>query len=656
MKKILLLAAYSLLVCISSAKAQINNYLKDTWQENATLENVAPPMGQQPSYIIISNIIARDFNLPSSLQYAGVAHLKTLYKRIHINTPAGADSLTQLVLPIEADEKFHYIQARSIYPDGHSNPLKMEPATMTDGRKAILLLTPQLQAGCQVEYDLTVKVYDSYNGIDQLQSAHPCQSAAFILRAPSKQQFRIHYYNSTDQVNTVEENNVRVYVGTFKNIPPINGSSLYFPAPHILSVGFALYKEDKNATPLTWQQWGEQSFIQYVNTDRFEVKRLEKELDKWPFLRQRMPLPALIYQVEHQLKTQYPISASDEEGPVDIATMLRSKATTPYGMVRLMASVYYALGIRCQLLFTSARDEMPIDTGLLVPKLAHNVLLYFPDVKLALAPTETNTRFPFIPPMWGNIPGVRTRDTLANNQSKILTDIITTPLPDYTRNNISVEAALRINANADSVQLQCTQTFGGYPATTLRQLLATPKAGSKEEIFASLLPIPYAGRGVYSQESTQGSWATGNMNEPVTLRTRAAAASMIQHNGKQLLVKLGDLLTNQSPRHELVMPPQDLPVEMAFPFYLERRITFDIPKGYKVTNLASLNKDLHEEENGKQLLGYKMNYRLEDQQLHIYAMEWYQRTTWNGKSKDTFRQIMQLISDLKASTLILEKE
>jgi hypothetical protein len=637
-----------------SASSQINRYLPDTWKPQP---EPAAATGSGPNYTLLHYAIVRDFNIPESDRQLYITHYKTVYRHIRANRPSPSDSLTQLVIPLERNESYRSAQARISYADGSTLNIRPQMARLKDGREALVLAPLQMKPGSELEYDLTLKESEDYAGADIMQSTMPCERADYMLVAPADLLFHHKSSNGFPALTSSSENGVQRLKATSGPIPglqPDNG--LYYYQPRLQRVEFALHAEagKKDTAYNTWQHQGEQLYLQYVSIEQQEYRRLQKELKKWSFLQRNPPLPTLIYQVEQYIKTHYRlVPVADQYELADLSSILHSQNANEAGMVRLMAAVYDMLGIRCQLLFTTARDEVPLDSNLVNLKPAQHVLLYFPTLGQALSPTETSTRFPLYPPGWCNTLALRCRDTLQNNERVVLTDMVQTPQPDYTLHNISLEATLRLNAAHDSLRLQTTQTYGGFPATILRETLSGKKEEEKKTAYESLLPALPEQRSVHSLQAANESWPDYQPNQPFTLKSIMDAGGLLSNEQGKLQIRIGQLLANALQRQAL--PPDGIPVEMVYPFYQEKRLYLELPAGYKVANIADFNTDIHYNEGNTAALGSKITCRQENNRLNIYAIEWYRQTIYDGEARNTFRKILEGADTLRDKVLVLEK-
>lgn len=613
--------------CCSITFAQINNYVINTWAIQPQLQGKG--IAREPT-TLLKYIVVRDFNRAQNTE---LTHYRTIYKRIRINTQTAADSLTQLLIVLEPYERARTIDARVINPDGTVVPVSAQRLFAKGSIECIRLSPLALKAGAELEYDLTINEMGGYAGYEYMQGSSSCEQATFMLVLPPDMLFRTRGSNGFPDVADSISNGVHYYHATSYHLPALPPGDLYFQNSWLQRIEFAPREND-------WQQPSKEQFLKYVNIERADYKKLEKELGKWDFLKQRMPIPTLIYRIEQQIKSQYTLVDDNPNAMElsDLTTILRTKTCNETGMVKLMASVYYLLGVHSQILFCSGKESLPIDSSMVNTLLAQNVLIYFPELRQALAPAVMQTRFPFFPAAWAGTMAIRCRDTVIDKNTEVLADLIRTPETIYTDNNISLDANIDINTQG-VIDVQLKQTVGGYPGTTIKNVVNSTSAADREELYNSLLPTgPIRVSGLTHHISNE-SWESNVNTTPFILESSFQTDSI--HVG---------ILINGLVQQYVAMPPAAVPVEMAYPFYQESRINITVPAGYKMTNVNDYILNL-----GDNALGYKITCKQVENKVSIYAVKWFRKTDFTGDEKVTFEKILQADNKLKTRKIILER-
>ncbi|WP_436484406.1 hypothetical protein [Chitinophaga sp. ARDCPP14] len=656
MKKwVLLLAVAVIAILPLSMQAQVNSYFPEIWKDNPQLHTT--PATDAP-YTIVDYRMVRDFNVSPRDKAQATSHYKTLYKNIKVNTQRAADSLTRLVMSMEPSEALRGLRIRVIHPGGSVTSLneQVRMIEMDRERKAIVANNLVLEAGCEIEYELSLKVQYDYAGTDYLQSGIPCDQLSFVLIAPKTLDFVVKPSAGLPALKDSITDTNHYYQLNMQNMPALPSSDLYFYLPQLKRIDFGLKQaiEGKDTVHMTWQKFGEDNYIPFVAVSKAEYKQLEKELQKWPFLKQRIPVPQMIYLVEQFIKSNYRLVETSETGEtVDIISIIRNKQAEKAGFTRLLNAVYYMLNIPTQILFTTSRDSLLMDSQLVYRQLPTNVLLYFPGLQQALAPTEMNTRFPCYPSLWTGIPALRCRDTLVAGESKVLTDFIQTPAPPYTLSNITTEATLR---SVTDPTWEVKQSFGGYPASNLKTAFggtgSTPDG--RLQVYNAILPFEPSIRKPTEVKAENEVFNNRSLDKPVLLNSTLLTTSSVENKNNSIVIHVGPLLGGNMPV-DIPLPPGDLPVQITFPYYQEKRVIVPVPAGYKVANKGDFSAEISDK-GADPALGFKMRCEQDGNQLRIFVLEWYKQTDFSGSSKAVFGQLLERIHTLQQQDLILVKE
>ena len=658
MKKwVLLLTVAAIAILPLYIQAQANSYFPEIWKEKPTLHPIATT---DHPYTVLDYRIVRDFNVSKQDKANSYnwSHYKTIYKNIKVNTQAGADSLTQLVMTLDINEDLRGLRLRMLHPNGEVTDLNDEVrmVVLNDRRKALVVNNLLLQVGAELEYELSTKILFDYAGSDFLQSSISFDHVSFTLIAPKELTFRVKTSPAMPVLSDSIAGNNHYYQLSIDHVPALQNDELYYYLPQLKRVDFALRQASagKDITVINWQQAGEESYIPLVAVSKPEYKQLEKELQKWPFVKLRMPVPQMIYQVEQFVKTNFQLTPPSETGEtMDIISILRNRRAESNGMIRLMNAVYYMLNIPTQVLFTSSRDSLQLDSQLVNRQLPRNVLLYFPTVQQALSPTDMNTRFPCYPALWAGIPAMRCRDTLVGQESKVLVDFINTPVTPYTLSNITTEATLK--SVTDPVW-EVKQSFGGYPASNIKAAftIAGNTTEGKYKIYNAILPFEPGVRKPTAVTTENEIFNTRTLDKPVLMNSTLSTPSLIENKNTQITLHLGQLLAGIVPTN-IPLPTDSLPVQITFPYYQEKRVNIPLPAGYKVANKGDFSADISDK-GAQPLLGLKMRCEQDGNVLHIFVLEWYRQTDFSGENKKIFGQMLNRARILQQQDLVLVKE
>ena len=120
------------------------------------------------------------------------------------------------------------------------------------------------------------------------------------------------------------------------------------------------------------------------------------------------------------------------------------------------------------------------------------------------------------------------------------------------------------------------------------------------------------------------------------------------------LFKVGHLIGGQMELYQ--QHERQNRIDMDYPTYYERKISFTIPKGYKLQGLedAKINKSI--EKNGKKVNAFISDFTIESEKVTITAKEYYRNISLPKEDYENFRQVINAAADFNKVVLVFEKE
>jgi hypothetical protein len=296
------------------------------------------------------------------------------------------------------------------------------------------------------------------------------------------------------------------------------------------------------------------------------------------------------------------------------------------------------LGIHSQVLFTSSKESIPLDSNIINIALVNHVLLYFPELKMALSPGTSGTRFPYFPPAWAGMPALRCRDTIIDQKAEAIVDLFRTPVADYTTNNISLEANIILTLEGGQ-EVKLKQSAGGYPGNSIKDLINATSSAERNNLYNALLPTgPIRVTGLTHKVSNE-SWDVSVNQTPVVIESSFHTDAMST-----------GVLINGLVQQYTQMPPPGVPLQIAYPFYQEARLNYTIPDGYTFRNTEDYTVDIT-----SPAVGYKVTCKQTGNTVAIFAVKWFKKTDLEGEDAAAFKEILKVDSILKKKGLILSK-
>ena len=120
-----------------------------------------------------------------------------------------------------------------------------------------------------------------------------------------------------------------------------------------------------------------------------------------------------------------------------------------------------------------------------------------------------------------------------------------------------------------------------------------------------------------------------------------------------MLLKIGEIIGPQEQMYQ--EKPRRLPVELPYPHSLNRKITFEIPNGYKVKNLNDINIDIEHKDGNEATMGFTSSYTQSGNIVTINVAESYKKLKYPLAQFEDFRKVINASADFNKIVLVLEK-
>lgn len=246
--------------------------------------------------------------------------------------------------------------------------------------------------------------------------------------------------------------------------------------------------------------------------------------------------------VENYVKKN--IDYDEDAQEISVETTLQNKFTNAVGMVKLYYQILDKLKINNQIVMVSDRFKNQIDPKFELYANLDSFAIYFPDTKGYIAPTEIESRFPYLPYKWTNSNAAFLKKTEFGGAVISDYDIkkIKTPGVDYTFDIMDIK--VDFSQNPTSPKIINTITFNGYTATSIQPYYDYIPA-ENIPMFEKDLAENYS-RVKENIKITTENIGAENINKPYVLKTEYEGRSLVEKVGDKILFKVGHIIGRQT--------------------------------------------------------------------------------------------------------------
>jgi hypothetical protein len=427
--------------------------------------------------------------------------------------------------------------------------------------------------------------------------------------------------------------------------------------PHNQNVQYKLsYNHLKDST-VRLNTWNELANNVYNNYNTFN----EKELKAIESMYKQISFPAnaneelKIVTIEDFLKNNINTdqNAIGEDGD-KIEKIVKNKVAGTFGFIRLFLGVLEKAEIKNQIVFSSKRNNYPIDREFENYRLIDDPLIYFPSTDNFLEPLNVSVRYPHVDPYSAGTLGLFLKSTSIGNFKTAIASFDTIQLQPYEKNSNNINVRIRFNGDMDSLHLQSKQSMSGYTASSYRPIYAFLPKEKQDEVTRDIIKNIGNSEHIQNIKVENKGMTDGSKDLDLTIVGDITTASIIEKAGNKILIKIGEVIGSQVQMYQ--DKKRVLPIVIQFPHALDREITLVIPSGYRIKNLNDINFNVTDKSaTHPETMGFISSHILQGEELKITVHEFYKSTYYPVEYYDEFRKVINAASDFNKVTLVLEK-
>lgn len=585
---------------------------------------------------------------------------RTLHKLIHINSDNGIETFNTVYLPVADNNDIVSIKARTILPGGKIIEVSSEnikDLKDEDQQQYKIFAMEGLVKGCEVEYYYTYKRNSGHFGKEIMQSSFPVVIASMEVVSPARLVYDLKTYNTTAKPTDTVIDQKRYVNFTANDLNGVEEEKYAATEVNLLRCEYKLsynLSRSKNEKLFTWDELAKRAYARYTTCSDKEIKKVNDLVSDMKVAKLTSEIEK-ITTVENYLKKNFhAIEDLYTEDAENLEKIIKTKLANHNGIVRLYGAIFRNLGINHEYVLAGDRQKLIIERNFENWNNCDNLVIFFPDQKKYMAPTEVEYRFPWINPNWGNTPAVFCKTTTISNFTTAFADIKTLPLEDYALSKINTEAEIELNKTDDTLLVNIKQIYAGYPASNYKSMFTFASPEDQKMVIKEMIKFGTKSENVVSSDLQNKELETYYQNKPFILSATVKAGELIERAGSKIIVNVGDIIGPQVEMYQ--EKPRQLPMEIEYPHVLERTIKFKIPEGYIIKNPEDIKIDHTYKENGQITMGFVSTYKMEGDVLSIHIIEEYRKTSYPLSLYDDFRKIINAAADFNKVALVLEKK
>lgn len=650
-KMILLLAV---LITGNLLNAQELLYLGIGWDENPTWQDLDTAYNEKQEVVLDHEVIVE---CAYSEEYGNnLVEYFTIHKKIRVLGDDAIQGNNKVYIGMGGVAELIEAKARVITPDGTVIDFDEDKILESEGGDGLqahkYFAIDGAVKGADIEYTYTVLRGPNLDGRRyDLQGEYIRKNVDFTFASPSNLLFKFKSYNGLPEMqqDTIyEERNVfTVHVDSIGLMEEEDYSAYDKNLQHVIyKLDFNSYNRQSNIT--SFGEISQNLFeIYYNEIDKKDKKVLNTILDECGS-KNASSEKEKIRLFENYLKTHINIIPGLPWS--SIPDIIANGYTSSTGMNFMMIQGIRLMEIKHEFVLTCDRFENNFDEDFEHYAVLNNALLYFPKLKMYMAPDEPAFRLGIVPSEWTDQKGLFISEVTIGDVSTGLGKVkyIKPLATEKTQDNMNISVNLE---TMEEPIIDFTREISGYSSVGFQAIYPLLDEDQKKELDEAFIKFADANGEIVSYEVT-GATPENVGTAPIVFKGQLKASSIIENAGNKYLLKVGELIGPQAEMYQEKARHTDIVHDHNMIY--NRSIKITIPEGYEVSGLEKLNiNEVYPLDSP--MISFISSYKQSGNIIEITVKEQYDDMLFDKSEIDEFRRIINAAANFNKIVIRLVK-
>jgi hypothetical protein len=583
--------------------------------------------------------------------------ISILHRKIKVETNQAIDAQNKIYIPIQDVKDILKIEARFIAANGKITVLKKESIKEVENLENKgnfkTFAIEGAEVGGQIEYFYILrKAFDPHSGI-YIQDDVPKGDVAVIFAFPSKLEFIIKSYNGFPDFKLTTGKNDKSYLKADTGyIPSLQTEQYAYYKANLMRYEFTLAYNNYNSVLRSFS-WSKACNNIYTNLIPLK-KNEESAVRSWI---KKLEIPdtdpaTKIRYIENRVKSEisFPEDLNQE---MDLEDVIKLKQASKLNGVRLFIALFQASNIEMEVVVTGNMETHPFDPEFNCFNYLDNYLIYFPAINAYLSPDDPNYRIGVIPSNFQGGYGLFMHPISVNEKLNTMAyEIKQIPTSTYIANTDTMYHVIDIDIEQAQLISKSYRAYYGDIARNFQSYWHFLDTEKKDELVKLIFNMG-------SENTTVEKYSVKNDSpeniglKPIVWNLDIRANSLVENAGNDIIVKIGETISTQAELYQATTRKLPIKVDVLHNYY--RKLIFNIPAGYTITNPSDLNMHVEMLNNGKTGCIFTSDAKVEGNQLIIISTEYYCDSDYPVNRYDEFRNVINASADFNKKTIVLKK-
>jgi hypothetical protein len=584
--------------------------------------------------------------------------LQTVHYKIRVNSETGIDDINKVFIPMYNVIDLVDVKARTIKKDGKvvefnkDNIKTVENIENAGAFKLFAIEGVEKDAIVEVLYKIKKSLY--LYGSNMIQKNYPVLNSSLEIISPEFLVFEAKCYNAKAKTEKKHKDNKRYLKLQIDTVLEKKEELYSAEKADFARIEFKFDKNtnNRNSDQMTYAIAAQRIFDNTYLTDEKQLKKIKKELSRITFTSEKVE--DKIKTIERYLKNNYLIKEDFENKDVEeIEFIIKNKFSTESGFLKFAVNLFAVAGIEHQLVVTSNRFERKFDKDFMTWNYLSKALIYFPSTLSFLSPTDLEYRYPMVPNQFFNNYGLFLKRITIGDLVTVVPELKYIPANDAEKDYHNIDVKVSLSPDFSEVNIDGKISFAGHSAMFIYPFYHYIKPSEKEKVLDELVHYVVKGGQIASREVDEVDKDIPPTEKPFVLRFKLNSPTLLEKAGNNYLLSIGKLIGGQVEMYE--KDKRVSPVEIPFVHSLNRKITLDIPAGYKVKGLESAKINRVFSPSGEKSCGFVSEYKEDTNKIEITITEYYNKIAYPLANYLNFREVINAAADFNKVVLVLEK-
>jgi hypothetical protein len=584
--------------------------------------------------------------------------ISIFHRKIRVTTHEAINDFNKIYVPVSNVIEILDIRARFISPEGRITEMPKESIHQVENLenkgdyKAFAI--EGAETGGEIEYYYKLRKKYSPYGTQVIQGEQPRTNVQVIFVYPSKLEYMIKSYNGFPAFSS------RTDTLTGKTWLEADAAVI----PSLVAEKYASYKANLMRFEFTLAYNNYNSVLRAYSFSRisaniygnvYELSKSEKSAVR--SVVKKLRLTGLddrkkVRTIEDWVKTSIAVSEELASMP-DIVQMIKLKQTTKSGALRIMVALLNEAGINFELVGTCDKSERVFDPDFNGFNFMDDYLIYFPEFNQFIQPENQVYRLGINPSAYQGCFGLFLHPVSYGEKLKTLAyEVKQLPVDSYEKNADTLVVNLSLNLSKLNLDASIYRAFYGEWAASIQSFWNFMNEERHQAIISEIFNMGNQNTTINSYRITHAA-QSDIANNPLQWNVDLTANSLVEQAGNDLIVKIGETIGEQSELYQVSNRKLPIVVDAVHNYF--RKLIFEIPEGYTISNLSDLNMKVEMENNGKLSCCFTSWYEVSGNKLTVYSREYYTENGYPADRFEAYRKVINAAADFNKKTIILTR-